>query len=379
MNSQFKYAINYVAAWPSVATEALLYSHGIRRRVHLTTFFDGFGQMASVKPYPWTGPQSARIAAVVEWKVGNDTHLIAELDDCSWSHAINAFYRDQGVREDNPHKPHLALDKRVAAGTAEKYQALVGQYLFFDRHGGQVDDRAPFTAEGDMMLRDWKFERHDEDTIKVTSPPRGSGIPVETWAWRFDARAGFYELAEALMSAPRVARSVERVGISPAAGDFKVDTFRPGGGGGWIQRPDSCVRVTHVPTGLFEESTEERSQHANKAAAMKKLLAKLESSSYAKLLTAQKVGPNEFPIIHITDLANLPEADVAEFAASVPTLIAMMKVTQKACEAEGLNIRVAMPVVRFVADQRDTATLVANQVPHEFEGQALKEAAQRSE
>ena len=49
--------------------------------------------------------------------------------------------------------------------------------------------------------------------------------------------------------------------------DIRVDTFIPGGGGGWIAKHDSGVRITHVPSGIVVEHSGERSQHRNKAIA----------------------------------------------------------------------------------------------------------------
>ena len=62
--------------------------------------------------------------------------------------------------------------------------------------------------------------------------------------------------------------------INPA--DFNVETFRRSGNG-WLVKPDNCVRITHVPTGLFEEGVSERSIHTNKAEAWERLSDRLES------------------------------------------------------------------------------------------------------
>ena len=62
--------------------------------------------------------------------------------------------------------------------------------------------------------------------------------------------------------------------INPA--DFNVETFRRSGNS-WLVKPDNCVRITHVPTGLFEEGVSERSIHTNKAEAWERLSARLEA------------------------------------------------------------------------------------------------------
>jgi peptide chain release factor 2 len=116
-------------------------------------------------------------------------------------------------------------------------------------------------------------------TIQVSGPNAYGWLKTETGVHRlvrispFDAAARRQTSFASVYVFPVIDDKIE-VEINPA--DLKTDTFRASGAGGQhVNKTESGVRFTHIPTGIVVASTQDRSQHRNRAIAMEMLKARL--------------------------------------------------------------------------------------------------------
>ena len=182
----------------------------------------------------------------------------------------------------NPADPNNAfIDIQAGAGGTEACDwasMLLRQYLrYCERKGFKAEVLEE--SEGDVA-------GIKSATIKVEGEYAYGFLRTETGIHRlvrkspFDSSGGRHTSFSSVFVYPEVDDSIE-VDVNPA--DLRIDTFRASGAGGQhINKTDSAVRITHLPTGIVVQCQNDRSQHRNRAEAMAMLKSRLFEAELRK-------------------------------------------------------------------------------------------------
>ncbi|MEJ2543639.1 MAG: peptide chain release factor 2 [Calditrichaceae bacterium] len=196
------------------------------------------------------------------------------------------FRRMLGDKDD---KKNAILTIHPGAGGTESQdwaEMLMRMYLRFAELTGFQTDIMDYQAGDEAGLK--------SVTIEITGSYAFGYLKAEAGVHRlvrispFDANSRRHTSFASVFVFPEIDNDID-IEINPA--DLRIDTYRASGAGGQhVNKTDSAIRITHLPTGIVVQCQNERSQHKNKANAMKILAAKL----YQKELEEQAAKKKEF-------------------------------------------------------------------------------------
>ncbi len=170
----------------------------------------------------------------------------------------------------------------IRAATGGDESALFAGDLFrlYTRYAERSGWRCEIISESPSELGGYK-----EVVLKIDGALDGTGVGVYG-KLRFESGGHRVQRVPATETQGRIHTSACTVAVMPEPdqavalqinpSDLRIDTYRASGAGGQhINKTDSAVRITHLPTGIVAECQDGRSQHSNKAQALKVLIARI--------------------------------------------------------------------------------------------------------
>ena len=175
---------------------------------------------------------------------------------------------------------NIFLEIRAGTGGAEAALFAGDLYRMYLKHAERKGWKAEVMSESEGDLGGYK-----EIIVRISGQDVYSQLKFEAGAHRVqrvpetEAQGRIHTSACTVAVLPEV-EEVE-FDINPA--DLKIDTYRASGAGGQhVNKTESAIRITHIPTGVVVECQDERSQHKNRARAMSLLQSRILSAEQDK-------------------------------------------------------------------------------------------------